>query len=110
MSKKYSSDNKMQKLFEGFRKSVSEEEINEGSYEDEIMKGEEEMEDHMARKAAMKRSRPSSAPAASSGEYAPRPDVDMEALMRSVQKQIRAQGGNVTVKMTNKETGEVKEF
>lgn len=110
MSKKYSSDNKMQKLFEGFRKSVSEEEINEGSYEDEIMKGEEEMEDHMARKAAMKRSRPSSAPAGGSGEYAERPPIDMKSLMQSVQDQIRAAGGNVKVKITDKKTGEVTEF
>mgnify|MGYP001326352726 FL=1 len=106
MSKKYSSDNKMQKLFEGFRKSV----LEEGSYEDEIMKGEEEMERHMARKAAMKRSRPSSAPAGGSSEYAPRPDVDMVALMKSVQDQIAAKGGNVKVKITDKETGEVTEF
>ena len=84
--------------------------ISEGSYEDEIMKGEEEMERHMARKAAMKRSRPSSAPAGGSSEYAPRPDVDMVALMKSVQDQIAAKGGNVKVKITDKETGEVTEF
>ena len=84
--------------------------ISEGSYEDEIMKGEEEMERHMARKAAMKRSRPSSAPTGGSSEYASRPDVDMVALMKSVQDQIAAKGGNVKVKITDKETGEVTEF
>ena len=99
MSKKYSSDNKMQKLFEGFRKSV----LEEGSYEDEIMKGEEEMERHMADKAAMKRSRPSSAPAGGSSEYAPRPETDMVALMQMVKKQIEAQGDSVTVKINGEE-------
>lgn len=82
----------------------------EGSYEDEIMKGEEEMERHMARKAAMKRSRPSSAPAVSSGEYPERPPIDMKALMQSVQDEIRAKGGNVTIKITDKQTGEVTEL
>lgn len=55
-------------------------------------------------------SQPSTRSYTPSDEYPERPPTDMEALMRSVQKQIRAQGGNVSVKMTNKETGEVKEF
>ena len=101
---------KLQKLFEGFRKSVSEEEINEGSYEDEVFGMEKDMEDHMARKARKRMSQPSTRSYTPSDEYPERPPTDMEALMRSVQKQIRAQGGNVSVKMTNKETGEVKEF
>lgn len=111
MSKKYSSDNKMQKLFEGFRKSVSEEEINEDeNIEEGILDDEEALEKHMADKARRRMSEPSTRSYAPSGEYPERPPTDMEALMRSVQKQIRAQGGNVSVRITDKETGEVKEF
>lgn len=110
MSKKYSSDNKMQKLFEGFRKSVSEEEINEGSYEDEIFKGEEYEQEERERRRLQKMSQPSTRSYTPSGEYPERPPTDMEALMRSVQKQIRAKGGNVTIKITDKQTGEVTEL
>lgn len=110
MTKKYSSDNKMQKLFEGFRKSVSEEEINEGSYEDEVFGMEKDMEDHMARKARKRMSQPSTRSYTPSGEYPERPPIDMKALMQSVQDEIRAKGGNVTIKITDKETGEVTEL
>lgn len=124
MSEKYSSDNKMQKLFEGFRKSVSEEGINEdesvkgeeessmneGSYEDEIRKLDKGLERHMARKAAKRMSEPSTRSYTPSGEYAPRPEIDMKDLMRSVGEEIRRKGGNVTIKITDKETGEVTEL
>ena len=77
--------------------------MNEGSYEDEIMKGEADMERHMAQKAAMKRSRPSSAPAGGSSEYPPRPPLDMMAIMQSVKRKLEAEGKSVTVKIDGKE-------
>ena len=82
----------------------------EGSYEDQIRKMEKEMEDHMTRKADKRMSEPSGRPYTPSGEYAPRPPIDMKALMRSVGEEIRRKGGNVTIKITDKETGEVTEL
>lgn len=111
MSKKYSSDNKMQKLFEGFRKSVSEEGINEDeNIEEGVLDDEEALEKHMADKARRRMSQPSTRSYTPSGEYPERPPVDMKALMQSVQDEIRAKGGNVTVKITDKQTGEVTEL
>ena len=84
--------------------------LAEGSYEDEVFGMEKDMERHMADKARRRMSQPSTRPYTPPSDSKPRPEIDMKDLMRSVQDQIRAAGGNVKVKITDKETGEVTEF